>query len=386
MESSLAVNLAPLAARTHRLGLALALCCTLALAASCLREAKERALGDLDIGTAQAAGLTVATVDGLGNVRSLTDGDLHLWASAPVVAISLTAESDARRDWTFEVENCMPGAELTSDDPTFATIVNLGGPRPAVCRFAVTLADSPGAQRAGTLTLAPPDVATSAPFRFAAMSDIQTGLNDVEEVFAAINSDPGIRFVISTGDLTSNATSGEYDTWLEKLPNLDVPYYSTIGNHELFSDFGLWRRYFGRTTVHFQFQGASFSLVDSASASIDPVVYEWLDGWLAASADRVHVFATHYPPIDPVGIRNGSFNSRNEASKLIRKLSVGAVDLAIYGHIHTYYGFEHADVPAHISGGGGAFQEYLDGVDRHFLAVDVEPGGISQVTVVEVKR
>lgn len=358
-----------------------ALCASL-VAPGCLREGRERALGDLEIGAGELGGVTFQSVNGLGHIRSLTDGQLTIWASAPVIAIDVEAQVGARRDWTVTVENCMPGAELSSDEPAVA-IAALGGPRPTICSFSVQLPDTAGAPVTAALTLAPADAATSAPFRFAAMSDVQDGIDGVHEVFADISADPSIRFVISTGDLTNQASRDEYEVWLSQLPALDVPYFSTIGNHELFTDLGLWREFFGRVNVHFEFQGVSFSLVDSASASIDPVVYEWLDTWMAESAD-VHVFATHYPPTDPVGIRNGSFNSRNEANKLLGKLAKGGVDLTIYGHIHTYYAYDNADIPAHISGGGGAFQEYLDGVDRHYLAIDVEPTGISQVTVVEV--
>jgi len=64
-----------------------------------------------------------------------------------------------------------------------------------------------------------------------------------------------------------------------QVQTLNVPYYSTIGNHELFGDWELWSEYFGRHNVHFSFKGAAFSLVDSGSASIDPLVYQWLDSF-----------------------------------------------------------------------------------------------------------
>ena len=372
----------PRAPRT--LALTCALTCALLYPTGCLREGRDRALGDLEIGADEADSVAFTSRDGLAHIRDLTDGTLSMWASAPVVEITLTAEPDARLDWTIDIENCMPGAELISDRIDVLTRP-LGGPRPTICQFSLTLPTiTTGEPLTTTLLLAPPDAGLNAPFRFAAMSDVQNGIDEVDDVFATINADPSIRFVISTGDLTSNATPGQYNTWLDKLRTLDVPFFATIGNHELFGDLGLWRRYFGRVSVNFQFQGAHFSLVDSASASIDPMVYDWLDEWIVAAKDTVHVFATHYPPTDPVGIRNGSFRSRNEASKLIGKLAAGGVDLTIYGHIHTYYGYTNGDIPAHISGGGGAFQERWDGVGRHVLAVDVNPTGISQVTVVEV--
>jgi Icc protein len=93
----------------------------------------------------------------------------------------------------------------------------------------------------------------------------------------------------------------------------------------------------------------------------------------------------HVPPIDPVGVRNGSFASRNEGAKLLKRLADGGVDLTIYGHIHSYYSFENAGIPAYVSGGGGAIPERFDNMGRHFLVVAVEPQvGIQNVEVVRV--
>jgi hypothetical protein len=48
------------------------------------------------------------------------------------------------------------------------------------------------------------------------------------------------------------------------------------------------------------------------------------------------------------------------------------VDLGVYGHVHSYYAFSHAGIPAYISGGGGAITERLDGIGRHYLKVEAD--------------
>jgi 3',5'-cyclic-AMP phosphodiesterase len=101
-------------------------------------------------------------------------------------------------------------------------------------------------------------------------------------------------------------------------------------------------------------------------------VYGWLDDWLARGIDETHVVFMHYPVLDPVGVRNGAFASRSEAGKLLGKLSQSDVDLTLYGHIHSFYAFENAGIPAYISGGGGAIPETFDGVGRHFLMVHAD--------------
>ena len=157
------------------------------------------------------------------------------------------------------------------------------------------------------------------------------------------------------------------------------------GNHEMGAPASAWHELFGPFNVHFTFKGVAFSLVDSGNATIDPHVYERLDGWLDDNRARTHAVLTHVPPIDPAGLRGGSFRSRKEAAKLLQKLGAGQVDALFLGHIHSYYAFSAAGVPSYISGGGGAIQETLDGIERHYLRVRASPErGIEEVAVVRV--
>ena len=74
----------------------------------------------------------------------------------------------------------------------------------------------------------------------------------------------------------------------------------------------------------------------------------------------------------PIGVRNGSMASRSEADKLLAKLAEGRVDLTLYGHIHSYYSFDNAGIPAFISGGGGAIPERFDKIGRHFMVFEAD--------------
>jgi hypothetical protein len=351
------------------------------LLTACVRPAEERTQEDLDVGIADdGEGLAIEVEDGAAQVRAIGGGAISLWAQSPIVrAEASAAEATAV---TVAMENCMPGAELSalaSGRPLAVTV--LGGDRATVCRFALEL---PGGQPVA-LTIAPPDAGVVERFRFAAMGDIQTALPEVGDIFARIDEEPGLRFVISMGDLVEDGRLDEYDLLVEKFQELDIPYFSTIGNHELRANVDRWHDLFGRYNVHFTFKGVAFSFVDSGNASIDPLVYDWLEDWLADAEDTVHVFGTHYPPIDPVGARAGSFRSRKEAAKLLAMLAGGGVDLTLYGHIHSYYAYSNAGIPAYISGGGGAIPEKLDGIGRHFLVVEANPpAAIDSVGVVRI--
>jgi Icc protein len=344
---------------------------------TCTRPGDDRPMRDEDIGHASADGISIDVADGLGHIRAFADRDLELWLQAPIVDLTIDA-GDRAGPLTLTANNVLADAALTGA----VAITPLGGPRPTVRSWTIDL--PPGRT---VLRIAPPDaVDPTTPWTFAVMGDIQDALPIVHEVFASINAQPGLRFVISTGDIVHRGREDEWKLFDQQLTTLDIPFYSTIGNHELWGDIDRWYRRFGRATVHFDYRGVAFSLVDSASAGIDPLVDDELDTWLAEHAAGIHVFATHYPPIDPVGVRMGSFASRREAQALLARLAAARVDATFYGHIHTYTGFENAGIPAYISGGGGAEPMRLDGIDRHFLTVAVDPaaGALTDISVVRV--
>jgi hypothetical protein len=121
-------------------------------------------------------------------------------------------------------------------------------------------------------------------------------------------------------------------------------------------------------------------MLDSASATLAPQVYDWLGGWLADGEGGLHMVIMHHPPLDPDGKRNGAFASRSEANKLLSTLARGGVDLTVYGHVHSFYTFENAGIEAFISGGGGAIPQRLDGVGRHFLKILADPASQRMTT------
>lgn len=329
--------------------------------AGCLRPGEERALSDQEVGAAEAAGVTVAVRDRLAAIRTLAPGQLELWLSAPVVEVTVEVTAAAAGPWRVTIGNALPDAELRDADGA-AVGALVASPLPTRLVRDVVLTEG-----RHTWRVAPPP--ETGRLRYAAMADIQTGLPTVDEVFAAIAlAEP--RFVVCMGDLTERAELSEYAQLEAQLEVLPVPFYTTLGNHELWADPGRYNQRFGRSSYQFVYRDVAFTFVDSGDAALDPVVEDELDGWLAAARDRAHVFLTHFPPIDPVGLRDGAFRSRRDAQRLVGKLADGAVDLALYGHIHTYAAFEHAGIPAFVSGGGGARPERWDGIGRHFLIVE----------------
>ena len=350
----------------------LGLLCLLCGFSACTRPSEQRAHQDAQIGQAETDELRVEVPGGHAVVRELGAGYVSLWASAPRFQVQLGYRVDPPAELWLEVANCMPAAALSSTPAVtlLASERDAGG----VCRFQLA---PPADVRELELELAPPDSVRPAHFRFAVLSDVQEAINRVQDIYTRLNQlidePPGIDFLLGAGDLTSQGTRAELERFQLELTGLRIPYYTTLGNHELGQNPTLFHDYFGRGSQSFDYRGVRFSLIDSASATVDPIVFDWLEEWLQPSASQLHVVAMHIPPLDPTGVRNGAFASRSEAAKLLARLAEGGVDLTLYGHVHSYYHFQNAGIQAYISGGGGSIPERFDQIGRHFLVVDADP-------------
>lgn len=347
---------------------------------ACTRPAEDRARQDERVGRAEGSGVRIAVREGLAVVRELDGDRLRLWGSAPDFDLDIDVGNATGRSLQIEVWNALPDAEITATDSSIAITVEPPTGLPTRRSFRVSL--PPGTSE---LRMAPPSSAARTPLRFAVMSDVQEAIDRVGDIYARVNAEPGIRFLFGAGDLTRRGGDDELGRFEEELRALDVPYFTTLGNHELGETPCRYQSWYGRGSFQFAFQGLTFTLLDSASGTLDPIVYDWLETWLARAREGVHIVAMHIPPLDPIGVRNGAFASRAEAAKLLGRLAIGGVDLTIYGHIHSFYAFDNAGIPAYISGGGGAIPERFDDMGRHFLVVDADPAqGIQGVRVVRV--
>ncbi len=351
------------------------------LVSGCLRAAEDRAERDREVGHQTGRGLSVDVAEGHAAILELTEDRLLLWGSVPALEFTLRRPDGAARPLELEVHNLMPGAELRLRD---GSGVEIGEPvRTAPTRAVWQLAWS-GSDPI-RLSLGPPDSALEEGFEFALLSDVQEAIDRFHDMVERLNDEAGVRFVLGAGDLTSNGSRRELARFKRELEPLGVPYYATLGNHELGEDPPPYQDMFGRGNYSFTFHGLRFTMLDSASATLDPLVVDWLDAWLAEGRGQTHVVAMHIPPLDPSGTRHGAFASKAEAAKLLNRLKQAGVDLTLYGHIHTYIHFENAGIDAHIAGGGGAIPNRGDGIGRHYLVVNADPRrGIVSTHVVQV--
>jgi 3',5'-cyclic-AMP phosphodiesterase len=342
--------------------------------AACTRPGEDRALAELLVGTATLGDVSVEVAGGLAAVRDLGDHRLELWCGAPVLDLHVELGPGDGGPWTLVLRNSLPDAVVTVAGTSYARV---SGEHPTTGTFVVPLVAG-----ASDVHVGPPDADLAGPFRVVAMADIQSAMPQVHEVFAQINTVPDARFVVAMGDITDRAELAEYELFDLQYQTLRIPFYTTLGNHELWADPQRYFDRFGRASFHYVFKQVAFTYADSGDAGIDPLVESWLDEYFAAAHDRTHVFLTHMPPIDPVGIRYGGFRSAQDGRRLISRLVEADVDLALYGHIHTLVEYEDAGIPSYISGGGGAEPMRWDGIDRHFLIIDLDAEtGVRSVAV-----
>lgn len=344
----------------------------IALVVSCARPGEDRARAEADVGHATSGAIRVDVDGGAAAVRELSDGTLRLWASQPSFTARLHTGGRSGT-WRIVVENAMPLADLRVEPaagPGQTPREQQGG---AVTERIVEI--DLAADSDVTLRLSPTGVpGPGEKFRFLVYGDVQDAIDRVQDIYGSMNTIAGARFAIIVGDLTESGSEDELERFRVELRSLHVPCYATLGNHELGADdppkYYAW---YGRATYGFTFGDAAFTLVDSASATVDPTSGGTLDALLAEHRARLHLVGMHIPPVDPIGVRNGAFASHAEAQRVLARMADANVDLTVYGHVHSYYAFTNAGIPAFITGGGGAIPERFDAIGRHYLVVDADP-------------
>ncbi len=317
------------------------------------------------VGRGSIDGAYFAVRGGLASVQALRSGYIELWIQSPAITMDLDLSGSVTEDWQIVLRNAVEGmTHLNPGD------VNISGEYQAGTVYTANINATAGTL--SQLEFSTPDRDVDDSFSFALLSDIQDRIDDLDDIYRRMNSDGSLRFVVSTGDLTEMGGKSELERFRNRLSLLNVPYYTTAGNHDFFEgNYSYWRYLFGRASFMFRYKGAGFIFVDSSQATISKRVYSWLESWLAACINDELFFITHYPAVDPAGSRNGGFSSRNEAYMLLAMLLKGDVDAILNGHIHSYYHFESAGIDTYISGGGGAYPELYDGVERHYLRITV---------------
>jgi hypothetical protein len=196
-------------------------------------------------------------------------------------------------------------------------------------------------------TVAVPETVAVNPdsFRFAVFGDpqiehdYQTSLGRFKQEVA----NRGISFFCVLGDLTNDATPDEVDSIKVQLERVGIPYYATIGNHDLFQADG-WERFkenYGPSCYPVVIADRiKLIFLDTADGTLGPTQFGWFESELEDSR-FAKVVLTHFPVFDgeqPIMWRLASGAERVKIQSLLEKYGAYAW---CAGHIH---GLRHTQV------------------------------------------
>lgn len=330
-----------------------------AMTIGCLDVGNDRVEQDRLVGKASVADARIEVFDGLATVRETSERSLTLWGNAPQFDVVIEPGTQTGT-WTLNLWNVMSDVRVEIDGQRFEP-----DSQPIETRQSYTLEITEPTR----VSVVAPDADDLSAFYFIAFADVQRRIDEVDDIYAEMAQFPEARFCLISGDLTPNGGFDEYVRFQREMEALPIPCFATLGNHDLSGENHYFHKFFGRGNQSWVFRGVRFTFVDSASAGVSTDAWPWIDQWLTDGEDGAHLVMMHIPPLDPDGFRNGAFATRAEANKFINKLNKYNVDIAIYGHVHSFYAFTDGDVPSYVTGGGGGIPQRFDGIGRHFLLI-----------------
>ncbi|MEO0080565.1 MAG: metallophosphoesterase [candidate division WOR-3 bacterium] len=177
-------------------------------------------------------------------------------------------------------------------------------------------------------------------FRFAVLTDLHFGCPESARLgwFKSEAVRLGVDFFLVLGDITENGRAEEYDAARHRLDSLAIPYYATIGNHDLYQRDG-WSSFLSHfgPSCYSVVIGERLRLIflDTGDGRLGQTQFEWLEDELQ-NAEAVKVVATHFPICEGAVPLPGRLASTAERYKLISLLERSGVRAYIAGHTHGF--------------------------------------------------
>lgn len=181
-------------------------------------------------------------------------------------------------------------------------------------------------------------------------------------------------FVISVGDLATQAGLFAYRRLRQILRHIPVPLAVSPGNHDLVADDEYQPQYFqalfGADNSVFTLGPVKYVLLNNAWGRIEDEQFAWLRQVLPRTEESFTFVFCHKPPIDPREHEFYGMEDREHAARLHELFKQYQVTAVFSGHIHALLKHEQDGVTYIISGGGGSKLDDRDAV-HHFLLADV---------------
>ncbi|MDR9398295.1 metallophosphoesterase [Salibacter sp.] len=172
--------------------------------------------------------------------------------------------------------------------------------------------------------------------KLALIGDSQRFYEGASKAVDRINQIRDIDFIIHTGDLVDFGTQKEYKLIHDVLKQLNAPYITVIGNHDLIGNGSkVFREMYGPYDFTFMFKGYKFIYLNTNAREFNfsPNVPDisWLDKQLAdTSSYKQAIIVNHVPfnndDFNPA-LRDDYYNTINKYPKTL---------ISINGHNHNY--------------------------------------------------
>jgi len=157
----------------------------------------------------------------------------------------------------------------------------------------------------------------------------------LDRVEAYLEREP-VDLVVQLGDLADAGWAGEYETGREALARLGPPFYSAIGNHDLFHDGWVsFRQTFGPSAYALPVGASRLVFMDLGGGTLGGLQRPWLEDQLAIGADHVFVLS-HYPMWDSISMGFAQLGSEQEVYDILDLMRRHGVRAHVSGHTHRW--------------------------------------------------
>jgi len=199
-----------------------------------------------------------------------------------------------------------------------------------------------------------PEPADPQHFSFLWMTDmhIKEDEGDYLNEIGNFASNKNASFILHSGDLADNGEESEYDYFLQREAEaLPAPFYSAIGNHDLYGDgWDAFKDKIGPSVFSFDFGNSFFVVTDSANCEIGGKQMDWIEGRLSETHAKNIFVLSHFCLYDGEIETPAILCDPDERLKFLSLLKKYDVDYFLCGHKH-YVQKDTFEGTTHIMGG-----------------------------------
>jgi len=182
------------------------------------------------------------------------------------------------------------------------------------------------------------------------------------------------KFAVNIGDITQHGTEHDVDLFIEIADSLGVPFYPTIGNHDIyFGTWHVWRDKIGSTNYRINIKNGSnintsLFFMDSANAFLGRGQIDWLEFELKKEKPA-HIFVFTHAAFFTTGIKMQQLTDTRERARVAHILKSNKADIMFMGHSHQR---------AINEAGGVRYVTFEDFKSTSiYIVVDVKPSGVT---------